>query len=307
MAATTAPGIRRSITDIQNDYDNGEKTALETLIRAWKGIKELPATDARSFFILGGYHGEPFRGEGEFDPSWWGGYCQHGTVLFPSWHRVYLWRLEKALQSIPGCADVMLPFWDECSDKSRDNGIPRALTDETFVLDGQTIPNPLRSFVLPVAIVDQVQGDQRPSTASPRATRRSVIRCPGLVGTPENQAATAAHNAQLPGLCDECRLSQRQHRQLAQQQDQDRRQLGRRGVQKFIECLNAPNYTLFSNTTSASVRGTSRTWSQLVVAVESPHNSMHLAVGGFDVSGPGRFFRHPGREWRHGRERHRRP
>lgn len=159
MPASTAPGIRRSLTDIQKDYDNGNKAPLEALMRAWKGIKELPSDDLTSFFLIGGYHGEPFRGKGEFDASWWGGYCQHGTVLFPSWHRAYLWRLEKALQSIPGCADVMLPFWDECSDESRDKGIPKALTDETFVLDGQTIPNPLRSFVLPVAIVDLVKDD----------------------------------------------------------------------------------------------------------------------------------------------------
>ena len=110
MAATPAPKIRRSLVDLQKDYDSGNKAPLEALMRAWKGIKELPPDDPRSFFMIGGYHGEPFRGKGEFDPNWWGGYCQHGTVLFPSWHRAYLWRLEQALQSIPGCADVTLPF-----------------------------------------------------------------------------------------------------------------------------------------------------------------------------------------------------
>ena len=96
MAATQTPKIRRSLVDLQKDYDSGNKAALEALMRAWKGIKELPPDDPRSFFMIGGYHGEPFRGKGEFDPNWWGGYCQHGTVLFPSWHRAYLWRLEKA-------------------------------------------------------------------------------------------------------------------------------------------------------------------------------------------------------------------
>src|ERR1041385_9144740 len=79
-----ALGVRRSITDLQKDYDNGNKTALENLMRAWKGIKELPPDDPNSFFVIGGYHGEPFRGPGETDPNWWGGYCQPGTVLFPS-------------------------------------------------------------------------------------------------------------------------------------------------------------------------------------------------------------------------------
>jgi hypothetical protein len=51
--------------------------------------------------------------------------------------------------------------------------------------------------------------------------------------------------------------------------------------QKYIDCLNAPNYTLFSNTTSA------QQWNQdhgtAIVPLESPDNSIHLAVGGYDV------------------------
>jgi hypothetical protein len=29
----------------------------------------------------------------------------------PTWHRMYLPRLEEALQSVSGCEDVMLPYW----------------------------------------------------------------------------------------------------------------------------------------------------------------------------------------------------
>ena len=159
--STATLGIRRSLADIQADYDAGNTAELTALMRAWKGIKELPADNPNSFFMIGGFHGEPFRDNGATDPAWWGGFCQHGTVLFPSWHRAYLFTLEKALQSIPGCESVMLPFWDECSAQSRATGIPTALTDETFVLDGVTIPNPLRSFVFPVAIVDEVTGDNQ--------------------------------------------------------------------------------------------------------------------------------------------------
>ena len=36
------PRLRRSITDIQADYERGNKTGLETLMRAWRGIKALP-------------------------------------------------------------------------------------------------------------------------------------------------------------------------------------------------------------------------------------------------------------------------
>ena len=54
--------VRRSLTDLQRDHDDGNKKPLEDLMRAWKGVKELPPDDPRSFFVLGGYHGEPFRG-----------------------------------------------------------------------------------------------------------------------------------------------------------------------------------------------------------------------------------------------------
>ena len=68
------PRLRRSITDIQADYERGDKTGLETLMRAWLGIKALPPDDPRSFFMLGGFHGEPFRGQGTYDSAaWWGG------------------------------------------------------------------------------------------------------------------------------------------------------------------------------------------------------------------------------------------
>jgi len=288
--STHKPRLRRSITDIQADYDRGDKAELETLMRAWRGIKALPPEDPRSFFVLGGFHGEPFRGQGTYDSAaWWGGYCQHGTVLFPTWHRAYLHRLERALQSIDGCSSVTLPFWDECSVFSQENGIPRALTEVTFELDGERIDNPLRSFVLPMGIVDRVAQDTLP-TPDPNAPNYSkpagyqTVRYPlsGLVGTPADQKTTAEHNAGFPNHAANVKtldanimawltlpvLSGGVARGLV--------------VDKFAQCMDAPTYTLFSNTTSA------RAWNadhpqDLVVPLESPHNFIHLAVGGFDI------------------------
>jgi tyrosinase len=64
MNATPQLRVRRSIQELQDEYTAGDKKPLENLMRAWKAIKELPADDPRSFFMLGGYHGEPFRGAG---------------------------------------------------------------------------------------------------------------------------------------------------------------------------------------------------------------------------------------------------
>jgi tyrosinase len=195
--------VRRSLCELQADYDKGDTKELDTLMRAWRGIKALPPTDPHSFFVLGGFHGEPFRGPGSTDAAWWGGYCQHNTVLFPTWHRIYLLKLEEALRSIPGCESVSLPFWDECSEWSQQNGIPRALTDEKWCLDGEWIDNPLRSFVLPMAIQDNVSADSPDVAGSTNYSKPKgyeTVRYPlsGLVGTEADRKATLDHNAAFP-------------------------------------------------------------------------------------------------------------
>jgi hypothetical protein len=53
-------------------------------------------TISTSHFSIGGIHGLPFvqwEGAGGTHPtqgSGWGGYCTHGSVLFPTWHRPYV-------------------------------------------------------------------------------------------------------------------------------------------------------------------------------------------------------------------------
>ncbi|SMC27427.1 tyrosinase [Andreprevotia lacus DSM 23236] len=285
---THALRVRRSIVELQNEYSKGNKKPLEDLMRAWKGIKELPASDPNSFFMIGGYHGEPFRGAGWGNASYWGGYCNHGNVLFPTWHRAYLVRLEQALQSVPGCHDVMLPYWDETSEDSVKNGIPWALTQKDFVLDGQTIPNPLRSFVFNRNIKDHVNGDD-PNYS--KANGYETVRYPlsGLVGTPDDRAATEAHNAQFPDYNTNVQLlNQNIVNWLGSHIVVDKQIIPTNVKNKFENCLNAPNYTVFSNTTSAAEWNDNLpAGTKAVVPLESPHNSIHLAVGGYDVpTGP---------------------
>ena len=284
---TIEPGIRYSITDLQEAYDAGDKAPLENLMRAWKGIKDLHPSDPNSFFNLGGFHGEPFRGPGAYSNVWWGGYCQHGTVLFPTWHRVYLWKLEQALQSIKGCESVMLPFWDECSEWSQNNGIPAALTWEKFELDGEVIDNPLRSFVLPTAIVDQVQQDNTNDPNAPNYSKPKgyeTVRYPlsGLVGTPLDAQASKAHNAGFPNYAANVKTLDANIMAWLTLPVYSGGKTRGLVVDKFHQCMNAPTYTLFSNTTSE------RAWNAAnpddpVVALEDPHNFIHLAVGGFDI------------------------
>jgi tyrosinase len=290
MGTKSGIRVRKSLQELQDAYTSGDKKPLETLMRAWKGIKELPPDNPQSFFMLGGFHGEPFRGGGWGSSSYWGGYCNHGNILFPTWHRVYLVKLEEALQSIPGCAEVMLPFWDETSADSLKNGIPWALTNEKFPLDGKTIDNPLRSFVFTKNIKDNINGDN-PDYSKPKGYETVRYPLSGLVGNAQERAQTQAHNAKYPNYERNVKLlNQNVINWLTSSINVDGKIIPTNVKGKFTDCLNAPNYTVFSNTSSAAQ------WNEdldsgavQVVPLESPHNSIHLAVGGFDVPGQGDF------------------
>ncbi|MDP9121089.1 MAG: tyrosinase family protein [Acidobacteriota bacterium] len=278
--------IRRSIQELQTDYTNGHKKPLEDLMRAWKGVKELPAEDPRSFFTLGGYHGEPFRGAGWGSSAYWGGYCNHGNILFPTWHRMYLVKLEEALQSVAGCEEVMMPYWDETSDDSLQGGIPWALTQKDFVLDGVTIPNPLRSFVFTKAIKDNINGDD-PNYSKPQGYETVRYPLSGLVGTEADRAATDKHNAMYPDYDGNVQLLNENIKTWLTSTVivNGKPTSGGHVAAKYKTCLDAPNYTVFSNTTSAGQWNDdhARQGAPTIVPLESPHNSIHLAVGGFDV------------------------
>ncbi|KVO73319.1 tyrosinase [Burkholderia ubonensis] len=288
MNSATGVRVRPSIESLQAEYSKGNKKPLEDLMRAWKGIKELPPDDPNSFFLIGGFHGEPFRGAGWGSSSYWGGYCNHGNVLFPTWHRVYLLRLEQALQSIPGCEQVMLPYWDETSDESLKHGIPWALTKKDVELDGQTIPNPLRSFVFNKGITDNINGDD-PNYSKPLGYETVRYPLSGLVGTEKDQAATEKHNARFPHYHENVKLLDRNVvNWLTSFIVVHGKKIETHVKAQYEACLNAPNYTVFSNTTSAAQ------WNEnlpqgatQIVPLESPHNHIHLAVGGYDVpTGP---------------------
>lgn len=289
-------GIRKSIHELQKQYDEGNKKPLEDVVRAWAGITALPADDPNSFFTIGGYHGEPFQYRRQVDAlsptdiyTYWAGWCNHGNVLFPTWHRAYVARLEQALQSIvPG---VMMPFWDETDAYSWRKGIPSVLTDESFVLDGVAIKNPLRSFTLPQALTDDLPGDDQ-IYAKPAGYETVRYPLSGLVGTPEAQAATAAHNAQYPDPVENTKLLNDNvtawlHGAGAETDGptpEDPNPKGHGIYRQFHDCLFAPNYTAFSNTTSAKAWNNSNAGH--VTPLESPHNDVHLSVGGFDLPGP---------------------
>lgn len=269
--------------ELQQLYESGETKPLEDLWRAWKAIQELPPDDLQSFFNIGGYHGEPFVGP-DSSSTYWGGFCNHGNVLFPTWHRAYVIKLEEALQRFE--PDVVMPYWDETSDESVQHGIPWPLTREKIVLDGEPIDNPLRSFVLPVEVIDNTVGQTNQYT---KPAGYETVRYPqsGLVGTAGARAKTAEQNATYHDAATNADILNGNVSDWLSGSYEPDHDLGT--AQQYHACISAPNYTAFSNTTSAGA------WNKhhpgYVVPLEEPHNHIHLAIGGFDVKGQGDFDR----------------
>jgi hypothetical protein len=70
--------------------------------------------------------------------------CQHSpangnNLSFLTWHRMYLYYFEKVLQAAAGDPTLRLPYWDY----ETDGHIPAAYRSPTYVLNNQTVPNPL--------------------------------------------------------------------------------------------------------------------------------------------------------------------
>lgn len=293
MSSLDGIRIRRSIDSIWDDYVIGQKLGkpelqapLNKLIRAWIYIQGLDPSNQNSFFNIGGMHGEPFRGAGYGSAAWWGGWCNHGNVLFPTWHRAYMLRLEDALRAAPGCEDVTLPYWDETSEQTAEKGVPEILLMPKFNLEGVEVDNPLYSFKFNQNIVDNITGDDSLYT---KPKGYETVRYPfsGLVGTDEARAKTKVHNeiyqaAVSPSANDY--LNNNVKAWLKNGRFENNQWVGGVGVrQKYINCLAAPNYTVFSNTTSAQAWNDTAAPNDQVTPLEAPHNDMHLAVGGFDI------------------------
>ena len=184
----------RSLTTIEKD----------TLIRAWGIIADNPPDPdpkIKSFFNIAGFHGEPFRGAGYNNSQWWGGYCHHGNVLFPTWHRAYLLCLEEALGKAVNDDNFALPYWNQLDPTYEKNPIPDILLHKKYRYDGTTvdIDNPLYSYSLSRAIYDRLS--TFPDADYSKYKGYKTVRYPfsGLVGK-EDLKATEAHNALMNQL-----------------------------------------------------------------------------------------------------------
>ncbi|MCO5576549.1 hypothetical protein L7F22_030361 [Adiantum nelumboides] len=157
----------------------------DVFLLAFAAVQSLPPSDRWSFYQIAGIHGwphEPYDGaKGTYWDSkrygWWGGYCQHGSPLFPTWHRPYTMLLEQSVirqakllseslsdpdekcEVVAMADNLRLPYWDWAGPTGRTLGLPDIFVvntvslaypwQSTFLQQRMSIPNPLKSFVLP--------------------------------------------------------------------------------------------------------------------------------------------------------------
>lgn len=319
---------RPSLATLVEAYEAGDREPIDRLMRAFRAVQELPHEDPRSYFQIAGIHGAPFRYRTEVDRlrereakggdeqdsndkkdkyRYWPGYCHHGNVLFPTWHRAFLLHFEDALRHFE--PDVAIPYWDETCEGTLAHGLPRVLTDRhyTFVGDEEPSRNPLYSYVMPVDVEDLMTGIadrwRGPPEEDPMHTYRKpagyeTVRYPlsGLVGTPGDRAKSENHNREFPDDAANARLLKENlvaffvlGREVSSRNAEpscDELLLAPGTWSKYLRSLSAPNYTAFSNTTSAAAwraahgEEDGQSW---VTSLEGPHNDVHLAIGGFDL------------------------
>ena len=118
----------------------------------------------------------------------------------------------------------------------------------------------------------------------------------GLVGTEADREATRVHNSAFQDPAHTTQLLNNNVTEwllgtveIPNDSEDTRRPDTYSVLARFLRCLVAPNYTVFSNTASQTQwikdHGQDPATSHYVVSLESPHNAIHLALGGFYQEG----------------------
>ena len=155
-------------------YDEKHKDERDLFLRAMsRMMNNTDIDDPWSYYAIAGIHGLPQKVYDSAESPGTKGYCEHGTVLFPTWHRPYVLLFEQAIireaikiaNELKDVADknkclqvanlLRLPYLDWESSFTAYQGLPDVFTQLTIDViypynDETTIPNPLRSYVLPV-------------------------------------------------------------------------------------------------------------------------------------------------------------
>jgi hypothetical protein len=86
---------------VRRDAANLSKAEIDRLALAFRTIMQRSPDHPQSYFKLADIHWFPAPVN-----------CLHHEERYNPWHRVFIDLFEKGLQSVPGCEDITLPYWD---------------------------------------------------------------------------------------------------------------------------------------------------------------------------------------------------
>jgi tyrosinase len=259
---------------VRKDIRDLSPPELDVLVRGFKAIMDLDPSNPDSFFAIASHHGLPNRPQ----------FCQHRNILFPVWHRAYLLRLENAIRNTIGRKDFALPFWNETSDQTLDEGLPTIFTEQVYIFsDGSDrIDNPLFSYTC--------QKDITNSSNVFKPKGYKTVRYPyaGMNKKLETAATAKEYNDRIDHYSAPQHVTRILNENIKFNFDPKRYQsdaspaVSRGVADYFKECLDVKDYAVFSNTKSAARWNDdrkSKPTTTLAVSLESPHDWVHVSLG----------------------------
>ena len=101
-AFAAVPVVRRDVGNMHPD-----DPALLAYRKAIKAMQALPASNPLSWTYQAAIHGTTLSGS---SPAW--NTCEHGTLYFWSWHRMYLYWFERIIRKLANEPCWALPYWN---------------------------------------------------------------------------------------------------------------------------------------------------------------------------------------------------
>lgn len=295
-AASVAPRL-----DIMEMFAPDNMKMSNLFLQAMHAMMELPPEDHRSYYQIAGIHGLPFVAYRDsvnksysLDPSklhGWAGYCQHGSVLFPTWHRAYMILIEKTMIDLSKdiasrfenktvreeyqrvAEQIRFPYWDWSSELTPEIGVPDMLLKENVDVfippngEVKSILNPLQGFTSPIDVGEP-------------------MRCQGCNPYDKPYEVLSLETGFYPYLPKGFRTVRQPNRENAQTQVQQLQQ----SVKFFSQAnwqtathaaLRAKSWLKFSNHGTDKDGEVSEERSFYYNSLEAVHNAVHLGVGGW--------------------------
>ncbi|OXV11945.1 hypothetical protein Egran_00294, partial [Elaphomyces granulatus] len=157
----TRTGERPFRRNLQNFQSSG--AAFDLYIQALQKFQSDDQGDMFSYYQISGIHGLPYKAWDGVTGSQQNGYCEHGSIIFPPWHRPYLALFEQRLceyaeniadtyppnsrRAYQDAADSLrIPYWDWASNASLPNCLVTPQISITTPSGRKQIDNPLYTY-----------------------------------------------------------------------------------------------------------------------------------------------------------------